>query len=369
LKLAADGPNRHGLTERPEMPPDQVIRHIGGRVPHHAFPHLDGLVLGAARENERGENERGGRMLETILEQYPTSEVRFQARLELGRHYLRSGGDKSKAIAHLRRLKQLKSDEKPLAGETKEMYLEALYLTGVAQFEVRNYAGSCAVLRKITRDHPNTVWANQAYYYIGMCHFAQRHWKEAIRNLSLVGTFVDPNSPTVDFVEAGRRFYVLGVQRDRVAPAVEGIQARLDATLNVNVTNTISVSGGPSSSSIATAVGVAAKGDGVLQVVGGDEMIVSYVDMNTKDGKKDVARPKKVRVVSTASLSFTVSTYESEVAAAFFGQPLYVLLRDVDLDSSAAAEKATVRVLSRYKSSQQAEGAAEPGAEGEKYRV
>jgi len=324
-----------------------------------------------------GENERGVRMLETILEQYPTSDVRFKAHLELGRHYLASGGDKAKAIAHLRQLKQLKSEETALTGENREMYLEALYLTGVAQFEVRNYAGACAVLRKITREYPNTVWANQAYYHIGMCHFAQKHWKEAIRNLSLVGTFVDPSSPTVDCVEAGRRFYVK-IEDDDLP-----VLGRLGKSVSVKVATAkgdaevvrcIPLAEGQAVriGSLATTVGPAKKGDGVLQVVGGDELTVQYVDVNTQEGKKDVARAKKVRVVSTATVNFTVSTYASEVGAAFFGQPLYVLLRDVDLDTSKSAEQVKLRVLSRYKAEDtgdEPDASVEPGDEEEKYRV
>ena len=155
-----------------------------------------------------GERERGVRMLERLLEQYPRSSVRYEACLELGRQYLASGGDRAKAIAYLRELKDLKKPDEPLEGREKELYLEGLYLTGVAHFRARNYAGACAVLRKITREYPHTVWANQSYYYIGMCHFAQKRWNDAVRSLSLVGTFVDPDSPSADYAEAGRRFYV-----------------------------------------------------------------------------------------------------------------------------------------------------------------
>ena len=35
-------------------------------------------------------------------------------------------------------------------------------------------------------EYPNTIWANQAYYYIGMCHFQRRSWSNAIEALNLV---------------------------------------------------------------------------------------------------------------------------------------------------------------------------------------
>ncbi len=302
-----------------------------------------------------GEKDRGVRMLETIIQQYPTSPVRFEAHLALGKHLLRAGGDKAKAIAHLGRLKDLKKPGRPIAGKARELYLEGLYLTGVAQFQARNYPASCAVLRTITKGYPNTVWANQAYHYIGVCHFAQKHWKEAIRNLSLVGTFVDPDSPTVDYVEAGRRFYVKVEDRD--LPVLR----RLGRELTVAVRTAhgdrealrcipLSAREGVYVGSIPTSVSGARKGDNVLQVVGGDEITVRYVDANTKAGGKDLRREKTVRVVSTGSLGFTVSTFESEAAAAFLGQPVYVLLRDVDLDASGKREKVSVKVVSRRES-------------------
>ena len=304
-----------------------------------------------------GEHDRGVRILETILDQHPRSPVRFEAILELGKHYLGAGRDKARAIGYLRRLRDLKKPDKPVTGRAREMYLEGLYLTGVAEFETRNYAGACAVLRKITRDWPNTVWANQAYYYIGMCHFAQKHWKEAIRNLSLVGTFVDPDSPTVDYVEAGRRFFI------KVSDDDLPVLSRLGKKVDVIVTTArgdrervrcipLSAEQGIYISSIATDIAPAKAGDHVLQVVGADEITVAYVDANTKEGHKDVKRAKTVRVVSTAALGFTVSTFESEVPAAFLGQPVYVRLRDVDLDGSDKRDKATVKVMSRYRSSE-----------------
>ena len=85
--------------------------------------------------------------------------------------------------------------------------VEGLYLTGTGYFQLKQYGAAFPILRRITNDWPNTLWANQAYYYVGMCHFAQGNWNKAIEALSLVGTFVDPNSPTVSYVEAGRRFY------------------------------------------------------------------------------------------------------------------------------------------------------------------
>jgi TolA-binding protein len=312
------------------------------------------------------ENERGVKMLETIVDQYPDSSVRLEAILVLGKHYL-SVHDQPKAVGWLRRLNGLKSQDEELRGGRKEIYLEALYLSGVAYFQMRQYGAAFPILRRITSNYPNTVWANQAYYYIGMCHFTQRNWNKAIEALSLVGTFVDPSSPAVEYVEAGRRFFV------KIEDADLPVLHRLGRSMRVALgtargdkesieTIPLAAKEGIFIGSIATQIAPAKPGDGILQVVGGDVITTTYVDNNTQEGQKDVGRAAKTRVVSTAALSFTLGTYQSKAAAAFLGQPLFVLLHDADLDKGDAADTAAVRLVSRFKREADEE-AAEAGAE------
>jgi TolA-binding protein len=118
--------------------------------------------------------------------------------------------------------------------------------------------------------------------------------------------------------------------------------------------------------SIATALGQAKPGDDVLQVIGGDTLRTAYVDNNTLEGKKDVARTRDVKVVSSASLLFTRGDYESQAVAAFLGQPVFVLLSDADLDVSPKADAATVRVLSRFKEEADEDGGSSTGVDIEK---
>ncbi len=299
------------------------------------------------------EKDRAVRMLETVIEQHGDSPIRYEAYLALGKHYL-DQYQQTQAIPYLRRLKELERDEEALTGDRKEMYLEAMYLSGVAYFQMRQYSQAFPILRKITNHHPNTVWANQAYYYIGMCHFAQGNWNKAIRALSLVGTFVDPDSPTLEYVEAGRRFYCKVEDADLPVLNRLGRDTRLEVETGRGDKETlraIPLSGrqGIFISSISTDVAPPAPGDNTLQVVGGDNVTVRYFDDNTQEGKKDVPRVKQVKVVSTGAVSFTMGTYESQAAAAFLGQPLFCLLHDADLDVSDKADTAEIRVVSRYK--------------------
>jgi TolA-binding protein len=327
-----------------------------------------------------GEKDRGVKMLETVIEQYADTPVRYEAYLALGKYYL-DQREHPKAITVLRHLQDLKKPEQEVAGADREMYLEGLYLTGMAYFQMKQYGSAFPILRRITTSYPNTVWANQAYYYVGMCHFQQANWNKAIQALGLVGTFVDPNSPTVSYVEAGRRFFV------KIEDSDLPILYRLDKKINVTITTAhgdketvecipLSLDSGVFLASIPTEVGKAKPGDGVIQVVGGDTITTTYTDMNTKTGQKDVVRSEKVEVVSTASVNFTMGTYDAKAPAAFIGQPLHVLLQDADLDVSDAADKAQVKIVSRYKVAEDEEKAAGEGLkadltieEEEKYKI
>jgi TolA-binding protein len=302
---------------------------------------------------DSGEHDRGQKILETIIEQYPNDPIRFKAYLALGKHAL-SRSEQMEAIGYLRNLKGLEQPGVEMDAETRELFLEGLYLQGIAFFQTRQYAQAFPLLRRITNDFPNTIWANQSYYYIGMCHFAQGNWNKAIEALGLVGTFVDEKSGAVEYAEAGRRFYVKIHDTDLPVLDKLGEEVKVKVTSASGDSETVSLVPLPgdenaSIGSIATALGKAKPGDDVLQVIGGDKIRTSYVDNNTLEGKKDVDRSREVKVVSSASLLFTRGDFESQAVAAFLGQPVFVLLSEADLDVSPKADSATVRVLSRFK--------------------
>ena len=302
---------------------------------------------------DSGEHDRGQKILETIIEQYPNDPIRFKAYLGLGKHAL-SRSEQMEAIGYLRNLKGLEQPGVEMDAETRELFLEGLYLQGIAFFQTRQYAQAFPLLRRITNDFPNTIWANQSYYYIGMCHFAQGNWNKAIEALGLVGTFVDEKTGAVEYAEAGRRFYVKIHDTDLPVLDKLGEEVKVKVTSASGDSETVSLVPLPgdentSIGSVATALGKAKPGDDVLQVIGGDTIRTSYVDNNTLEGKKDVDRSREVKVVSSASLLFTRGDFESQAVAAFLGQPVFVLLSEADLDISPKADSATVRVLSRFK--------------------
>lgn len=300
------------------------------------------------------QTDRGVKLLENILVQYPAARARFEVYLMLGRHYAQAkqGTQANHYLSLLR--KELEKEEDKLSHDEKDLLVEGLYWAGVGYYQSDERRQALPIFRKLTVEYPNTVWANQAYHYIGMCHFKDHNWSKAIEALNLVGTSIDPDSPSVEYVEAGWRFYVK--VQDGDLPVLRRLGKQIKVELETKSGDKESIICSPLSAqgeiyigSIATQVGVAKPGDNILQVTGGDTITVRYVDSNTQDGKRDVLRESKVQVVSSATLNFTMGTYESVAAAAYLGQPVFVLLNDLDKDVSEQADTAQVKLVSRYK--------------------
>ena len=303
-----------------------------------------------------GEEEQGVKMLETVIEQYPDSLEKYKAHLELAKHFQETRKYDA-ALTHLAHLKELKTAEEDLTGDPLELYLEGLYLTGITYYRTKQYSAAFPVLRKITRNYPNSIWANQSYYYIGMCHFEQENWNKAIEALELVGTFVDAASDNVQYMEAGHRLYL------KIEDTDIPVLLRLGENVNVELSTDagdrevvtcipLSREGEVVIGSIPTDIGKPGPeqtGDGILQIRGGDRITARYVDNNTYEGQHNVARLSETRVVSTADVSFTLGTFDGQAVAAFLGQELYFTVRDADLDVSPAADPAEVKVFSRYR--------------------
>lgn len=299
-----------------------------------------------------GETDRGLRMLESVVEQYPVSDMRFEAYLELGKYHL-DQYDQAQAISYLSNLRELQNREQ-ISPELRELMLESMYLTGVAYFQMRDYSKAFPVLRRITTDYPNSVWANQSYYYIGMCHFVQERWSRAIESLSMVGTHVDAEGEQAEYVEAGRRLYVK--VQDGDLPVLYSLGEECVVRLETDSGDRETITCVPLSSdsdifigSITTEIKPPVPNDNLLQVIGGDEIKVTYADMNTEEGERKVPRSFSVKVVSSGSVLFTLGDFEARARNAFIEQPVFVLLEDADLDVSPEKDSASVRIYSRYK--------------------
>ncbi|MFM8986224.1 MAG: tetratricopeptide repeat protein, partial [Planctomycetia bacterium] len=142
----------------------------GQRPARQREPRADAAGLAARRLRERGqelldagEHDRGVKMLETVIEQYPEDPARFAAHLALGRHAV-ARSEQLDAIGHLRALAALEQPGREMTPDQRDVFVEGLYLQGVALFQTRQYAAAFPILRRITNDFPHTVWANQSFY-------------------------------------------------------------------------------------------------------------------------------------------------------------------------------------------------------------
>ena len=304
-----------------------------------------------------GETEQGTKMLERIIDQNPDDPVRFRAWVVMGKHYMdaQRPNDAIHALSHVRKMRQGKEE---LKGDQLDVYLEGMYSLGKAYYEARKFTAAFPVLRMITRDFPTTVWANQSYYFIGMCHFEMENWSKCIKALERVGTSVDADEEHIRYVEAGHRFYV------KITDADLPIRVRLNEPVEVGLTTEpggdretvscvkLSRKGDIFIGSIPTKVGHVTEtrvGDGTLQVLGGDEIRAVYTDNNTFKGQHNVDRFAKTLVVSTGQVRFAHANYKDKSNAAYINQPTTIVVEDADLDEGAEAETCRVKVESRYR--------------------
>jgi len=311
------------------------------------------LIRSAEEMIEGGEAERGVRTLESVLERFPASPARYRAHLALARYQV-AQAQYPAALGHLREVLSLDLPSHPPEGEQKEWLAEAFCLSGRTYYETRQYPSAFPVLRKLIRDYPDSPWLNQAHYYIGMSHFAQGNWQRAIESLEMVGAYADPAGPAASTVEIGRRLYIRIKDQDLTVATALGRPVTLQVRTKGGDEERIecvplTASGDYYVGSIPTRAGVAVKGNGVLNLTGGDEITVEYLDENTLEGEANRQRVARVRAVSSGRLRFTRSTFEGHAQAAFLDQPLFLELEDADLDTSTGAETVEVKVLSRFR--------------------
>lgn len=303
--------------------------------------------------------DRGLGMLETVARDHQGTMLAHMAHMAMGKHHL-GQRDYPKALNHfllLARLLEPKPGEEQ-APQEKELHREALFRAGQANYESGQYAACFPLFRRVTEVAEKTPWANQAYYYIGMSHYQLKNWNKAIDSLSLVGTEVEePTGDGADAmgrVEIGERFYAKIEDAD--IPIMRRLGQPVRARVRVQSGDVEEIEGAPVPgkdnqmlASAPTALGLPKPGDGIIQMVGGDVLSVTYLDDSTKDGSKGIERTGSVKAVSTGVVGFYLGDMTTPASVAYPGEPQVVMLRDADLDRSAAAETIALTVTSRSK--------------------
>ena len=333
-KDAKDAKDKGASGERGSIVEDRVARKL--------------LEAGDARL-EAGEAVKAVEVWQSVIERYPRSRVRFDAHLKLGNYLLTKERAFDRARTHF---------ESAAAEDNnnEEQRAEATLKIGVCFFEGRNFGKCFKFMRDVIERFPVSPQVNQAYYYIGLGHFQQGHYSRAIAALERVGTALPPpdattpKAPTAEILEAGKRLFVRIDDADlaalepgkTVAVRVESSSGDVETVECFAIGRNVRVVIG----SIPTALGKPRLNNGRLEIRGGDKVKVSYRDMHTSAGNKEVLVVKEIEVVGTATAAIMDGAYSETLQGVVLGRGINLQVVDADFDLTDGADvlKATIEV-------------------------
>ncbi|MFN0196654.1 MAG: tetratricopeptide repeat protein [Planctomycetaceae bacterium] len=299
------------------------------------------LIEAGDARMDANEPDKAVEIWESVLERYPRSRYRFVAHMRLGDYYLHRDRAYDKARVHFEvAASEDNSDE--------EQRAEATLRLGVSHFEARNHGKCFQSMRDVIEKFPVSPQVNHAYYYIGLAHFQLGHYSRAIAALEKVGTNVSESDGMIPKAEAGKRFFIkiedadLAVLETNQAIDVKCETQSGDAELVkcYPVGRNVRIALG----SIATALGKTVKGNGRLEVIGNDQVSITYVDSHTADRTFDRPVGKAVTVVSNAMVTVMDGAYNEALQGVVLDKSVNVQIIDLDRDLGDAAETLTAVV-------------------------
>ncbi|MFT5128472.1 MAG: TolA-binding protein [Rhodothermales bacterium] len=293
---------------------------------------------------EAKQEERALKLLQDVPRLFPKAAARFKAYLSLGKYYA-SKRDFPRAIKQY-----------TLAQESeKELQkAESLYQTGICYYNLNQHDRAFVSLRKVVNLYPATVFANESYYYIGLCHFKLGRWARAVESLEKVGTSTTGDTAEIRYAESGQRFFAKVFDSDLVVLVGDTDSFEVSAKSAGGdeeqiVLSALGKDGSRFIGSLPTALGAPAKGDGIIQIKGGDEITISYVDVNTSAGTRNQTVLSRTTMVSSASIGFTDGAYREYTSGVFAEQPCFIRVKDWDADVSDQADTLSVEVYCQFK--------------------
>ena len=288
------------------------------------------LEAGDARL-EADEKQKALEIWQTVLDQFPRSKVRFDAHMRIGEYLLASKGAYDEARKHFEAVaEEGNSDDAMRATGTLKQ--------GICFYEARIYGKCFKVLRKVIEDFPASEEVNRAYYYIGLGHFKQGHYSRAIESLEKVGTAFSEKEKGMEKVEAGKRLFVKIEDADLAILAQEEVVEVLCSTKRGDQEKVNCRAVGRNSrivlGSLPTRLGKVAKGNGFLEVGGGDVVDVTYVDKHTASREFGKKRLKQVQVVGQGKASIMDGSYRDTLRGVVLGKIVNLQVDDPDGDVS-----------------------------------
>lgn len=278
-----------------------------------------------------------------LIREFPQSTVKYTAMVKLGEH-LFERGEFATALTNFHRVAEESEEDDDIA--------LSMLMKGRCFYEMEQYDCAFTVFRDLAENYPGTSHSNQAYYYVGLAHMRLNNFNQAIEAFRMVGTSVEEDDPQALRIAPGRTLFIRVRDDDLRALA----RHRQNITLNLSATSgdeeqcelaPASVRGGEFVGSLPTRLGAPDPGDGVLQMVGGDRVVVEYIDRHTGEGEARVERIHDLEVAHDAGASFTDGIFETKVHGVALGANANI--RIVDYDRSLSAERNSVRAVVRSK--------------------
>ncbi|MBI5761402.1 MAG: tetratricopeptide repeat protein [Planctomycetales bacterium] len=289
----------------------------------------------------------------SVIERYPRSRYRFDAHLRLGNYFLEKERVYDRARIHFEAAASEENSSEPQRAE-------GTLKLGICFYHVRNFGKSFQVMRDVIEKFPVSPQVNEAYYYIGLGHFQLGHYSRAIQALEKVGTTLSDETGQGEKLEAGKRLFVRIEDADlAVLEPNQAVKVTCRATSGDEETvecfpvgRSVRLVFG----SIPTRLGKPVPNNGIIEIHGGDKVIVTYTDEHTADKKLKVQLIKEVTVVGTALVTLTDGAFSETVNGVVLGKGVNLRVIDADKDVSDAADRleAVVQVY-RLKSDEELE--------------
>ena len=288
------------------------------------------LEAGDARL-EADEKQKALEIWQTVLDQFPRSKVRFDSHMRIGEHLLTSKGAYDEARKHFEAVSEESNPD-------DSMRAKGTLKQGVCFYEARIYGKCFKILRKVIEEFPASEEVNRAYYYIGLGHFKQGHYSRAIESLEKVGTAFSEKEKGMEKVEAGKRLFVKIEDADLAILAQEDVVEVICSTKRGDEEKVQCRAVGRNSrivlGSLPTRLGKVAKGNGFLEVGGGDVVDVTYVDKHTASKEFEKKRLKQVQVVGQGKASIMDGSYRDTLRGVVLGKIVNLQVDDPDGDLS-----------------------------------
>ncbi|MEE3372269.1 MAG: tetratricopeptide repeat protein [Planctomycetota bacterium] len=274
----------------------------------------------------------------SVIERYPRSRFRYQAHMKLGDYYLERDRSYDRARVHFEAIAVEENRDDVLRAE-------ATLKAGICFYHARNYGKCFQIMRDVIESFPVSAQVNQAYYYIGLGHFQLGHYSRAIAALEKVGTSLSDEDGDGARLEAGKRFFVKIEDADlAILDPGESIEVQAVTThgdeerfkcfpVGRNVRLVLG--------SIPSRLGQPQKQNGVLDVRGGDEVRVTYVDQHTANEEVDQPVISTVTVVGDGQVMITDGAFRESLRGVVLDKTVNVRISDPDHDVSDSADKLT----------------------------